>query len=335
MKHLALSIFVALVLLATPAAAQCVNPDGVEGVQVYNATYHVMQYCNGDKWIGMGGGSAPDLDAVLNAGNAAGGSVITGLGAPMANADAATKAYVDSVAANLLPVCPPGESIVMGAGGWQCTGGGDTTPDAFSFNDVTAAPVSTLAVPSPASIAIAGITAPTPVSVSGQGSPQISIDGGPWIMSGTIASGQTLAVRLTSAAAGSTTHSAAINVGGMTDTWSVTTIATPPCAGVSVGGYCWYKSASNKSCDDACVTHAGCDLAGTRDYAGSAGSNANCLSVLDALGGTGAGAVSDSGFVFGTGCAWDGSNQRFPATSPATNCNAYANNTYRACACNE
>jgi hypothetical protein len=109
----------------------------------------------------------------------------------------------------------------------------------------------------------------------------------------------------------------------------------PPCAGVWVGGYCWYKSGSNKHCNDACATHGGCNLVGIRDYAGSAGSNANCLNVLDALGGTGVGAVSAEPFLFGTGCAWDASDQRFRATSPATNCTGYAMNTYRACACNE
>ena len=58
MKHLVLLILVALVLLAMPAAAQCVNPPGEAGVQIYNSTHNVMQYCNGDKWIGK---AAPDL----------------------------------------------------------------------------------------------------------------------------------------------------------------------------------------------------------------------------------------------------------------------------------
>ncbi|MFO0571818.1 MAG: hypothetical protein U0263_39710 [Polyangiaceae bacterium] len=35
---------------------------------------------------------------------------------------------------------------------------------------------------------------------------------------------------------------------------------------------------------DACAGHGGCNLAGTRDFAGSGGSDANCVSVLNALG---------------------------------------------------
>jgi hypothetical protein len=57
-----------------------------------------------------------------------------------------------------------------------------------------------------------------------------------------------------------------------------------PCAGAPVGGYCWYASAPNQSCDAACTTHGGCDIAGTRDYAGSGGTDAQCVAVLAALG---------------------------------------------------
>lgn len=60
--------------------------------------------------------------------------------------------------------------------------------------------------------------------------------------------------------------------------------ASPPCAGAPVGGYCWYASAPDQSCDAACATHGGCDLAGTRDYAGSGGTDAQCVAVLAALG---------------------------------------------------
>jgi hypothetical protein len=87
------------ILLAIPGIvhAACDNPPGEAGVQIFNSTHSVMQYCDGDKWIGMGGcgGDTPDLDAVLTKGNAAGGKQITGLAAPTANDHAATKAYAD------------------------------------------------------------------------------------------------------------------------------------------------------------------------------------------------------------------------------------------------
>jgi hypothetical protein len=36
------------------ARAACSNPAGAEGNQVYNTTYHVMQFCNGTDWVAMG-----------------------------------------------------------------------------------------------------------------------------------------------------------------------------------------------------------------------------------------------------------------------------------------
>lgn len=59
---------------------------------------------------------------------------------------------------------------------------------------------------------------------------------------------------------------------------------TAACGGVAVGGFCWYASAPEKSCGETCLPHGGCDLAGTRDFAGSGGTDANCVLVLNALG---------------------------------------------------
>lgn len=97
----------------------------------------------------------------------------------------------------------------------------DTTPDAFSFTDVTGQALNTLITSN--TITINGINSATPVSVSGAGSPQISIAGGAWATSGSITNGQTLQVRLTSANAFSTARTATVDVGGVTDVWSVTT----------------------------------------------------------------------------------------------------------------
>jgi hypothetical protein len=98
----------------------------------------------------------------------------------------------------------------------------DTTPDAFDFTpNVTNAALSTLTTAS--AVTINGINTTTPVSVTGAGA-QISINGGAWATSGNITNGQTLAVRLTSSAAFGTAITATVNVGGVTDTWSVTTL---------------------------------------------------------------------------------------------------------------
>lgn len=99
----------------------------------------------------------------------------------------------------------------------------DTTPNAFDFTpNVTNAALSTLTTAS--AVTITGINTTTPVSVSGTGSPQISINGGAWVTSGTITNGQTLAVRLTSSPSFNTILTATVDVGGVTDAWSVTTL---------------------------------------------------------------------------------------------------------------
>lgn len=105
---------------------------------------------------------------------------------------------------------------------WDVTTvGPDTVPNAFSFTDQTGVELSTLITSN--SITIAGINTSTPVSVSGGGSPQISIAGGAWGTSGNITNGQSLQVRLTSSASYVTANTATVNVGGVTDDWSVTT----------------------------------------------------------------------------------------------------------------
>ncbi|MCE6957728.1 hypothetical protein LAZ40_01465 [Cereibacter sphaeroides] len=99
----------------------------------------------------------------------------------------------------------------------------DTTPAAFGFAAKTGVTLSTLTTS--AGVPISGITAPAPVSVTGG---EISIAGGAWAASGIIRDGETLAVRLTSAATPATARSATVTVGGVTATWTVTTGTNMP-----------------------------------------------------------------------------------------------------------
>jgi hypothetical protein len=127
----------------------------------------------------------------------------------------------------------------------------DITPNAFSFNDVTGVNLNTLTTSN--TITISGIDTPTSVSVSGTGSPQISINGGGWTTSGTISNGQSLAVRLTSANAYSSTYSATVTAGGVSDVWYVTTRAALNCTlgGVTVthgASRTFYAATSHTSC---------------------------------------------------------------------------------------
>ena len=112
----------------------------------------------------------------------------------------------------------------------------DTTPNNYTFNDATDAGVSTL-VPSNVQT-ITGITGNVSVSVSGQGTPKISINGGTFISSGTIQNNQTLQVRLTSSASNSTSHTATVTLGTGTyaqETFVVTTVAASGGTGGGVG----------------------------------------------------------------------------------------------------
>ncbi len=51
-----LLIFLGLVSFSGLALADCSNPEGPAGRQMYNSTYNVMQFCDGTDWIGMAGG---------------------------------------------------------------------------------------------------------------------------------------------------------------------------------------------------------------------------------------------------------------------------------------
>lgn len=96
----------------------------------------------------------------------------------------------------------------------------DTTPDAFTFNDQTGI---ALDIPTESNIVtITGINSPAAISVD---TGEYRIDGGAYTSApGTINNGQTVQLRQTSSASNSTAVSMTLDVGGVTDNWSVTTV---------------------------------------------------------------------------------------------------------------
>ena len=157
--------------------------------------------------------------------------------------------------------CLTGQVPVKTAGGWGCADLSETPatgPDPFSFTDQTGAATGTQVTSN--TLTITGLSASTPVSVTGQGSPQISINGGAWTTSGTITNNQTLRVRLTSSANPGTAHAANVTVGGVSDAWSVATAAappSPPCnlpggGTISVGGTIAMFPNRAYGCSEAC-----------------------------------------------------------------------------------
>lgn len=99
----------------------------------------------------------------------------------------------------------------------------DTTPDAFSFNDKTDVPLNTEIVSDP--ITVAGINAAAAISVTGG---EYRIDGGSWTSTaGTVTNGQQVEVRHTSSGSYSTATNTVLTIGGVSDTFTSTTIAEP------------------------------------------------------------------------------------------------------------
>lgn len=108
------------------------------------------------------------------------------------------------------------------------------------------------------------------------------------------------------------------------------------CAGARVGGHCWYLGANETwSCTRVCAGHGGYGE-GTRTYAGSGGTNANCDDVLDALGVAYRGVSTLTGSGAGVGCFFMATaDVRYRVGDTPTNPDATYILSRRACACNE
>ena len=96
----------------------------------------------------------------------------------------------------------------------------DTTPDSFTFTDQTGVALSTVITSD--TITVSGITTAVPISITGG---TYSINGGAYTSNaGTVSNGNTVTVRMTSSANYSTTTNATLTIGGVSDTFSVTTL---------------------------------------------------------------------------------------------------------------
>jgi hypothetical protein len=101
-------------------------------------------------------------------------------------------------------------------------GGADTTPDAFSFTDQSSVALSTLITSAP--ITVAGINAPAPISVTGG---EYNINGGGFTSSpGTVNNGDQVRARHTSSGANSTAVNTTVTIGGVSDVFTTTTLAS-------------------------------------------------------------------------------------------------------------
>jgi M6 family metalloprotease-like protein len=98
----------------------------------------------------------------------------------------------------------------------------DTVPDQFTFTNQTGVALSTVITSN--TITVSGINAATPISVTGG---TYSINSGLYTnATGTVSNGNTVTVRQTSSGSYSTTTNATLTIGGVSDTFSVTTLQT-------------------------------------------------------------------------------------------------------------
>jgi hypothetical protein len=130
------------------------------------------------------------------------------------------------------------------------------------------------------------------------------------------------------------------------DLWPMndpTSTQQPPaqCAGTRVGGYCWYFGAPGESCNAVCAGHGGYHDA-TRFYAGSVGTDAQCVAVLDALGAPkGADGIRNDDISAAGCCYLDFPEADFQPPDMrvrylmATTASAQAGQMQRACACQQ
>jgi hypothetical protein len=143
------------------------------------------------------------------------------------------RARVTSSASNLV-----GVSAVVTIGGVVDTytvttaAAADTVPDAFAFTDVTGASLSSVYTSAP--ITVTGIDAASPISVTGG---MYSINGGAFTAAaGTVVNGDVVRAQVTSSAVGSTAANCTVSIGGVTDTYTVTTAAIADLATITIMG---------------------------------------------------------------------------------------------------
>ena len=141
----------------------------------------------------------------------------------------------------------------------------DLDPNAFGFNNVGGANLSTLTTSN--TITPIGYDTPTAWSVTNGG--QGSVNGGTYATSGTISPGQTFTVRGTSSSSYSTGVSFLVSIGATQSTWSITTMAMPTEAAYTTPGTYTFIVPAGVTSVSAVAVGGGCG--GADIYAGGGG----------------------------------------------------------------
>lgn len=110
--------------------------------------------------------------------------------------------------------------------GTGVAGAGDTTPDAFTFTDETGIAINTAKVSN--TITVTGIDAASAISVTGDTGYGYKKNGAACTASsGTVVANDTVNACVTSSGSNSTATAATVTIGGVSDTYTVTTVAAP------------------------------------------------------------------------------------------------------------
>ena len=117
----------------------------------------------------------------------------------------------------------------------------DTTPDQFTFTDQTGVALNTVRASN--TITVSGINTEAPISITGG---TYSINGGAYTSDAdTVSNGDTVTIQLTSSESYLTTTDATLTIGGVSDSFSVTTqAATVVSGGGGGGGGCFIATAA-------------------------------------------------------------------------------------------
>jgi hypothetical protein len=138
-------VIIALIAAISPATvfADCSDPFGTAGNQIYNTTHEVMQYCNGDDWVNTGAPSGGVQDGDKGSITVSGsGTIWTIDNTAVTNSMLAGSIALSKLATN---GTPDGSKFLRDDGAWTAVSataagsGGTALGGDLAFNKTTAA----------------------------------------------------------------------------------------------------------------------------------------------------------------------------------------------------